>query len=133
VAEDRRGLDLARALYLEVVEPALAMPHTACLIGEGSEVLGYDTGRSADHECGPRLQVFVPARSVESARRAIEEALPHMFHSLPTRWFSLAAGRVAHHVEVDTADTWLAQRLPTLPRDPTTRPGSRLRNSTCCS
>jgi hypothetical protein len=104
--------------YAEVVGPALAVPHTACLIGEGSEVLGYDTERSRDHEWGPRVQIFVERALVEPTRVQIETTLPESFHGLPTRWFSLARGHVAHHIEVETAEEWLSQHLPTLPRDP---------------
>lgn len=112
------GLDLAQALYTDVIQPALTIPHAACLIGEGSEVLGFDTDRSTDHEWGPRLQVLVGEESIPSTRIVVEEALPSTFLGFSTSWFSLAAGQVAHHVEVDTADGWLAQHLPTLPADP---------------
>ena len=112
------GLDLARGLYEEVVGPALTVPHTACLIGEGSEVIGFDTERSMDHEWGPRLQIFVDDEAIASTRIAIEAALPDTFRSFPTRWFSLAAGQIAHHIEVDTTERWLTQHLPTLRPDP---------------
>lgn len=113
-----KGLALARAFYADVVGPALAMPHAACLIGEGSEVLGYDTDRSTDHEWGPRVQIFVERDEVDRTQALIEEMLPASFHGFPTRWFSLAHGQAAHHVEVDTAANWLSQHLPTLARDP---------------
>jgi hypothetical protein len=113
-----KGLELARTFYAEVVGPSLAVPHTACLVGEGSEVLGYDTERSADHEWGPRVQIFVQPAAVASVRAHLDTTLPESFHGLPTRWFSLARGGVAHHVEVDTAEDWLSQHLPTLPADP---------------
>ncbi len=113
-----KGLELARALYAEVVGPALAVPHTGCLIGEGSDVFGYDTERSADHEWGPRVQIFVEREKVDSTRALIETTLPENFHGFPTRWFSLALGQVTHHVEVDTAEDWLSQHLPTLPPNP---------------
>lgn len=126
-----KGLDLARALYEEVLGPALIFPHTGCLVGEGSEILGFDTDRSADHEWGPRLQIFVAADFLDPARDLIDKALPATFRGLPTRWFSLAAGRVAHHIEVDTVEHWLCQHLPTLPADPTSRHGWPPRNSIC--
>jgi hypothetical protein len=55
---------------------------------------------------------------VEAVRTVIEATLPVSFHGFPTRWFSLAHGRVAHHVEVDTVGDWLSQHLPTLPAEP---------------
>jgi hypothetical protein len=51
---------LARRFYLEVVAPLVAdTPHAAALVGDGSEVLGYDDTTSTDHNFGPRLQLFV--------------------------------------------------------------------------
>ncbi len=54
------GLDLSRILFTEAVEPLLAerahgLPCAAGLFGVGSDVLGYDTARSMDHDWGPRL------------------------------------------------------------------------------
>lgn len=109
------GLALAGMFYAEVVAPVLDVPHAAGLIGEGSEILGYDTERSTDHEWGPRVQVFVAAPEVDSVRQTIENALPATHRGYPTRWYSLAQGRVASHVEVDTVEGWLKQKLPTIP------------------
>jgi hypothetical protein len=58
------GIELARRFYTEAVAPLLAcqfpdLPHAAALIGPGSEVLGYDTARSTDHDWGPRVQLFL--------------------------------------------------------------------------
>jgi hypothetical protein len=58
------GLELSRALFEEAVAPLLArhvpgVRYSAARLGSGSEVLGLDTPRSADHEWGPRLQVFL--------------------------------------------------------------------------
>ncbi|MGM1065773.1 hypothetical protein [Saccharothrix sp. Mg75] len=58
------GLELSRRFYREAVEPLVRehfgeVPHSAARIGPGSEVLGFDTERSADHERGPRLQLFL--------------------------------------------------------------------------
>ena len=45
------GAELSRRLYDEVVHPVLSarfpdLPHTAALLGRGSEVLGFDDARS---------------------------------------------------------------------------------------
>lgn len=70
------GHRLSAALYEECVRPALdrqfpGLAYAAALIGPGSDVLGYDTIRSTDHDWGPRLQIFVP----ESERLELERPL----------------------------------------------------------
>lgn len=109
-----KGLELARAFYTEVIGPLISVPHSACLIGEGSEVLGYDTERSTDHEWGPRVQLFVAGRDIEPVRQLIDGRLPETYLGYQTRWFSLATGKVDHHIEVDTTENWLASKLPTI-------------------
>lgn len=113
------GLDLAEAFHREVLEPLVGdVPHAACLLGEGSEVLGFDTQRSRDHEWGPRAQVLVAAADVEEVAARIDGGLPDTFRGLPTRWTSLAeGGAVAHHVEVTTLEAWLARALGFDPRE----------------
>lgn len=113
------GLDLAEAFYREVLEPLVEVPHAAALLGEGSEVLGFDTERSTDHEWGPRAQLFVAADQVDGVRARLAGGLPPSFRGLPTAWFSLAVGGTAHHVEVTTAGEWLASALGL---DPATGP-----------
>jgi hypothetical protein len=110
------GLSLARTLYTDVVAHLLDMPHTACLFWEGSEVLGYDSPRSMDHEWGPRMQVFVAAKEVERTSTAISAGLPSQYRGYPTAWYSLAAQRVTHHIEVSTLDDWLQTHLGQDPR-----------------
>ena len=63
-AEFIPGLALSRLFYTEQVRPLLdasfpGLAHTAALIGSGSDVLGFDTPRSTDHDWGPRLQLFL--------------------------------------------------------------------------
>src|SRR5579862_3828017 len=58
------GVQLAGEFYAEVVRPLLAedypgLRYSAALLGPGSEVLGFDSQRSTDHDWGPRLQVFL--------------------------------------------------------------------------
>ncbi|WP_405059812.1 DUF4037 domain-containing protein [Kribbella sp. NBC_01505] len=53
------GVELCRRFYAEVVHPLIDVPHSAALIGRGSEVLGYDDAMSADHNCEARVVLFV--------------------------------------------------------------------------
>jgi hypothetical protein len=54
------GLELCRRFYDEVVWSMVDVPHSAALLGRGSEVLGYDDEMSTDHNCEARALVFVP-------------------------------------------------------------------------
>ena len=61
------GITLARDFFDEIIKPLLAektpgIPYAAALIGPGSDVLGFDTPISRDHDWGPRLPLFLPAR-----------------------------------------------------------------------
>jgi hypothetical protein len=64
VAEFLPGAELAARYYRGVIRPlfddrAPGLRHSAALIGWGSEVLGFDSPRSTDHNWGPRCQVFL--------------------------------------------------------------------------
>jgi hypothetical protein len=110
------GLDLARAVYDDVVGPLLGTRrHSAARLGAGSDVLGLDTPRSTDHGWGPRLQVFVEAEAADEVRALIDEHLPATVRGWPVR-FGWDEVPVAHHVEVDTVAGWLARHLGFDPR-----------------
>ncbi|NUT06942.1 MAG: DUF4037 domain-containing protein [Hamadaea sp.] len=111
------GLELAESFYTEVVRSLAAVPHTACLLGEGSEVLGFDTPRSQDHEWGPRLQLLVAAEHVHEVRSAVETGLPATFRGFATTWFRLATATVTHHIEVTTLEKWVRAQLGYDPRE----------------
>ncbi len=123
------GLQLSRAFYIEAVQPLLAdVRHSAARIGSGSEVLGFDTPRSADHEWGPRLEVFLSpagAGRIPELDRRLAERLPRTFHGWSTHFeiiegdhvgrMTPADGRVRHRVDIATVDGWL-ERLGADPR-----------------
>lgn len=111
------GLDLAESFYTSIVAPLVEVTHTACLLGEGSEVLGFDTPRSQDHEWGPRVQVFVASEHVEAVSASIGAGLPSSFEGFPAAWYSSAADSVTHHVQVTTLDQWVVEALGLDPRD----------------
>lgn len=59
-----KGLDLCELFYQEAVKPILEehfpdVDYSAALLFYGSEVLGFDTPQSMDHDWGPRLQLFL--------------------------------------------------------------------------
>ncbi|WP_312034127.1 DUF4037 domain-containing protein [Actinoplanes sp. TBRC 11911] len=116
-----KGVELSRRLYFDAVRPLLDRPHTAALIGPGSEVLGFDTDRSTDHDWGPRLQLFLTADDLATHGTAIHEMLadrlPHRIAGYPislvavgehgTRHMRESTGRVEHAVAVAELGAWL--------------------------
>jgi Domain of unknown function (DUF4037) len=112
------GLELARLFYLEVVKPLLdqqfpGLRHAAALIGPGSEVLGFDTARSTDHNWGPRLQVFLAdedaIRTAEHVTQVLAARLPAAFRGYPTV-FAASGGEdkpASHWVTVAGLRRWL--------------------------
>ncbi|WP_405957923.1 DUF4037 domain-containing protein [Streptomyces phaeochromogenes] len=129
------GLELSRHFYFEAVRPLLdeAVPgiaHSAARLGSGSEVLGFDTARSADHEWGPRLQLFLDPQDVTrrgtTITELLSERLPKTFRGYPTHFASAGEagigvmertdGPVHHRVEVTDLGAWFTAQLGFDPR-----------------
>src|ERR1044071_7048479 len=98
------GLQLSKQFYWEVIRPMLdahypELPHSAALLGHGSEVLGFDTAQSMDHDWGPRVMLFLNENDYSNSATAMEEmlrrSLPAQFHGFPVRW--LIDGPSAYH------------------------------------
>ncbi|MFJ8884604.1 DUF4037 domain-containing protein [Streptomyces sp. NPDC102402] len=126
------GLELSGILYEEEVGPLLRdafpdLPYAAGRVGSGSEVLGFDSPRSADHDWGPRLELFLTAadkaeHGVE-IRRLLSERLPKAVRGWPTHFqgsgdpldpvghMRVTDGPVDHRVDLHDVDGWLASRL----------------------
>ncbi len=105
------GRELAGAFYGEAVGPLVGdVPHSAALIGTGSDVLGFDTARSTDHGWGPRVQVFVGASDAEAVRGRVDAGLPDTFRDWPVR-YGWGPVPVQHHVTVTTLPEWLVGLL----------------------
>lgn len=128
-----QGLELNRLFYEEAVRPLLAarfpdVAYSAGLIGYGSDVLGYDTAISRDHEWGPRLLLFLRAEDIAALGGAIDEMfrreLPSTVHGYSTSFSAPeredggvrqmepgAAGRVNHHIHLLTVEDFLRWEL----------------------
>lgn len=87
------GAELCRLFFVEVVKPVIddAFPrlrYAAALLGSGSEVLGFDTAMSTDHDWGPRVDLFVGADDIEGVRLTLDavlrERLPSAFRGFAT-------------------------------------------------
>jgi hypothetical protein len=76
------GLRLSQEFFVSAVQPLLQarfpnVPYSAALIGPGSEVLGFDTDQSTDHDWGPRLNLFLPQCDLEARGPTIDDTLRH--------------------------------------------------------
>jgi hypothetical protein len=126
-AEFVPGLQLARGFYATVVGPLLAerlspVPYAAALLGPGSEVAGFDSARSTDHDWGPRLQIFLPDSDADSHAPAITamlaRRLPEFFRGYPVAFpvTREPGGTARHRVQVTGLGTWLTSQLGFDPR-----------------
>ena len=125
-----KGLELSGLFYEQAVRPILAghfaqLKYSAGLMGPGSEVLGFDTPQSMDHDWGPRLMLFVSQADHETSQREIEqvlsEELPGAFCAYPTnfgehedgtRVMAASEGGPTHHgVTVHTVAGYFRQML----------------------
>ncbi len=114
------GLDLSRRFYEQAVRPLVSdVPHAAALLGEGSEVLGFDDEVSTDHDFGPRVQLFVPPGVAPAPVHRVLERLPARFDGFPVVYpdSDRHGGRPHHQVEVTTAEAFFVGRLGVDPVD----------------
>jgi hypothetical protein len=88
-----KGLDLNEMFYQQAVKPVLDvhfpdLAYSAALLGQGSDVLGFDTVQSTDHDWGPRLFLFLAEANLESHRdpidQVLEQNLPAEIHGYST-------------------------------------------------
>ncbi|HEY6406445.1 MAG TPA: DUF4037 domain-containing protein [Ktedonobacteraceae bacterium] len=85
------GLELSRLFVEEAIHPILSehfsdLAHAAALIGTGSDVLGFDTDMSTDHDWGPTVLIFLreqDAYLADKIRGVLSFNLPHMFCGYP--------------------------------------------------
>ena len=86
------GIELSRQFYAELVRPILdqrfaGLPHSAALLGRGSEVLGFDDQMSTDHDWRARVLLFLreedEARVGEAVAESLRQELPPLFRGWP--------------------------------------------------
>ncbi len=89
------GLKLSALFYNEIIKPILdlnypSLRHSAALIGAGSEVLGFDTEMSGDHDWGPRVKLFLDqddfAENAKSIEILLKSNVPDRFREYPVKW-----------------------------------------------
>ena len=124
------GLRLSEIFYHEAVKPLLeeyfpGMAYTAARLGRGSDVLGFDTPRSMDHDWGPKLSLFLSPEDDDRRRDSIidmlRERLPREVSGYPTHFASpersgghlqkVVDGPVNHGVTVWTLRSFFVEQL----------------------
>ncbi len=116
-----QGLELSERLYQQAVRPLLAAHfpnwvYSAALLGQGSDVLGFNTPQSADHDWGPKLMLFLAEADDQPYRDQIDQLLrqelPADIRGYPTnfdrhqdgslRMEAVESGPVNHAVQLFT-------------------------------
>ncbi len=125
------GTELSSRFYWEAVRPVLdahfaGLPHAAAHIGTGSDVLGFDTEMSTDHDWGPSVALCLRdehAHLAEEIREVMRHNLPHVFYGYPTNFGDSpnepgtpvmqmsTEGPVNHHVFATTVRAFAMRHL----------------------
>lgn len=112
-----RGLKLCQLFYLEAVRPILqarfpSLLYTAALIGPGSDVLGFDTIQSTDHDWGPKLMLFLSQSELDALGSTIDQTMrneiPREVHGFSTHFDRNSDGTAAlQSSEAGPIDHWV--------------------------
>ncbi len=125
------GLKLSRLFYQKEVRPILdrdfpKLRHSAALIGWGSEVLAFDTGRSRDHHWGPRALLFLSDEDYpkleDNINQTLSNNLPYEFMGYSTNYsrpdavgirlaIKTTSGPVNHMINIFTVKSFFEARL----------------------
>jgi hypothetical protein len=106
-----KGQQLDQLFYQQAVAPLLnlhypGLTYSAALLGPGSDVLGFDTPQSRDHDWGPRLQLFLApadhAATAETLDQLLQRELPEQVAGYATRYVQQADGAFQHGVRIVT-------------------------------
>ena len=130
------GLDLSKVFYEEAVKPFMEMHfpelvYSAARIGHGSDVLGYDTAQSMDHDWGPKLQIFLKDSDYDSVKEDLDtklrENLPYEIRGFPTNFkhnedgssglSPIDNGPVNHGVVINTVSEFFTEYFGLIPDD----------------
>jgi hypothetical protein len=123
------GTALARRFFEEAIGPLMAvhapgLPFAAALLGTGSDVLGYDTARSMDHDWGPRQLILLREEDLDGWRDRLDQmflaSLPATVAGFPTRYavFADEPGTVymavegaMHRIQITSLPRFLQRHL----------------------
>jgi len=130
------GLDLSEAFYKEAVKPILDkhlpdLVYSAAHLGTGSDVLGFDTQQSMDHDWGPKLLLFLDEADFEPLHEKIDKLLkdnlPYEIRGFPTNFTyhengtllmaPIDSGPVNHVVKIITINEFFTEYFGLIPSE----------------
>lgn len=101
------GIELSGKFHMEFVEPIISsefpdLRYASAIIGPGSEVLGYDTEMSADHDWGPRVLLFLRKQNMNLSEEIYQVLLsrkPDQFYGYPVDLNQTVISTVSQFIE----------------------------------
>lgn len=125
-----QGRALSQQFFTEVVQGLLkkhypTLKYSAGLLGPGSDVIGFDTARSMDHDWGPRVLLFLSESDFKKKQQIDEmlsKELPYSFKGFSTHFGppdeqgvkisqKIERGKIRHRVEIYTIRSFFKQYL----------------------
>ncbi|MEM7335422.1 MAG: DUF4037 domain-containing protein [Chloroflexota bacterium] len=112
------SLDLNEQFFHEILAPLMAekfpdLTYAAARLGDGSDVLGYDTEISTDHDWGIRMQLFLDETEIDDWKTAVfntlRTELPAQYKAFPVHF--VAADEQGVRVAVDEHDGPVDHRI----------------------
>jgi len=125
-----QGIQLNEMFFKEIIQSIIEtdfpdLEYSAGLIGSGSEVLGFDTVRSTDHDWGLRFILFLNKEDLRlkaNISRVLSEKLPPTFRGYSTHfgmsesgsWTALNAKKgelIQHRIDIFTIQSFFEDYL----------------------
>ncbi len=126
-----KGLKLNEGYYKDVVKEIIEsnypeLNYSAGLIDYGSDVFGFDTPVSMDHNWGPRLILFLSEQDFDECQKRLDNLLrnelPYEYKGFPTNYTSpdfdqvqrmkkIKKGQGNHLIEITTLSRYLDRYL----------------------
>jgi hypothetical protein len=128
MADFIKGLELSRLFYHQAVAPLLQekfspLSYSAARLDFGSDVLGFDTPMSRDHDWGPRLTIYLSQSDLALYKEQISDALavglPYEVGGYSTNFIKqeddtglmavIQQGRINHFVTITTIEDFFME------------------------
>ncbi|PIN75328.1 hypothetical protein COV18_04015 [Candidatus Woesearchaeota archaeon CG10_big_fil_rev_8_21_14_0_10_37_12] len=125
-----KGKKLSELFFKELIKPSLKklypnLKYSAGLLGPGSDVIGFDTERSMDHDWGPRILLFLSKKDINKKTeisKVFSRELPYEFRGFSTHFTPLDKkgvkvakkinkGIIRHRIEIYSIEYFFKEYL----------------------